>query len=310
MKELTLRQIEVIRAVMIAGTIQGAADLLHVSAPGISRLLKHAESGLGVRLFERKAGIFVPAAEAQTIFEMLNLVYRQMESLNTAVSSLQKGHDFALSFASAPSIANFVAVRVIRTIRQRFPDLRVDLNILKIEETLDYLLLEHGEVVFMSSPVDNPAVRNKPLARGRLLAIVPEGHALATQEKVSVHDLARYPVIGVDPGDPYGSTLAQPFRDAGIDLRHTVRGRFSQTILGLVQQGLGVALVDEFSVGTAHIPGIVRRPLQEPATITPYAIHKRGRQLSSFAEFTIKCFQNELAAATARQNWDPPGAPG
>ncbi|WP_287924095.1 LysR family transcriptional regulator, partial [Diaphorobacter sp.] len=46
MKELTLRQVEVIRALMIAGTIQGAATLLGVSAPGVSRLVKHTEDSL------------------------------------------------------------------------------------------------------------------------------------------------------------------------------------------------------------------------------------------------------------------------
>lgn len=86
MKELTLRQMEVVRAVMIAGSIQGAANLLHVSAPGISRLIKHTEDGLGFRLFERRAGVFVPAPEAHAIFAMLNQVYRQVENLNAAVS--------------------------------------------------------------------------------------------------------------------------------------------------------------------------------------------------------------------------------
>ena len=33
-----------------------------------------------------------------------------------------------------------LVARAIRGIRQRFPDLFIDLNILKIEETLDYLL--------------------------------------------------------------------------------------------------------------------------------------------------------------------------
>ncbi|MFN3499505.1 MAG: LysR family transcriptional regulator, partial [Pannonibacter indicus] len=63
MKELTLRQVEVIRAVMMAGTIAGAAKLLNVSAPGVSRLIKYTEDSLGVRLFERKAGRFVPVPE-------------------------------------------------------------------------------------------------------------------------------------------------------------------------------------------------------------------------------------------------------
>ena len=64
MPDLTLRQVEVIRAVMMTGTIQGAAEFLNVSPPGISRLMKHTEDSLGVRLFERKAGLFVPAPEA------------------------------------------------------------------------------------------------------------------------------------------------------------------------------------------------------------------------------------------------------
>jgi DNA-binding transcriptional LysR family regulator len=43
---LTLRQIEVIRALMTNGTMTGAAAILNVSAPGISRLIKHTGSSL------------------------------------------------------------------------------------------------------------------------------------------------------------------------------------------------------------------------------------------------------------------------
>ncbi|HEX9856738.1 MAG TPA: LysR family transcriptional regulator [Paracoccaceae bacterium] len=305
MKELTLRQVEVIRAVMMAGTIQGAAKLLSVSAPGISRLVKHTEESLGVRLFERKAGLFLPATEAHSIFEMIHQVYGQMENLNAAVSSLQKGEDVRLSFASAPSIAQFIAARAIRKVRERFPDLFIDLNILKIEETLDYLLLERGEFVVMSSAIDNAALRNEPLAAGRLVAIVPDGHRLAAQKTISVHDLAAEPFVGVDPSDPYGAILAKPFRDAGIAPNYTMRGRFAQTVVSLVRHGLGVAVIDEFSVAEVYMPGITRRALAEQVPITAYVVSKQGRQMSSFAEFAIERFRRELAAATARESWDP-----
>ena len=69
MSQLTIRQVEVIRAVMMAGTIQGAAELLNVSAPGVSRLVKYSEESLGIRLFDRKGGLFVPAAEAAAAAE-------------------------------------------------------------------------------------------------------------------------------------------------------------------------------------------------------------------------------------------------
>lgn len=304
MKDLTLRQIEVVRAVLIAGTIQGAANLLNVSAPGISRLVKHTEDGLGVRLFERRAGIFMPAPEAHAIFAMLQQVHHQMENLNAAVGSLRKGRGFTLSFASAPSIANFIGARVIRGLRQRFPDLDVDLNILKIEETLDYLLLEQGEVVIMSSPLDNPALQNTPLCEGRIVAILPEGHPLTPRPAVSIHDLVRFPFIGVDPDDPYGRQLARPFTDAGLPVRHAMRGRFAQTLVSLVRHGLGVAVIDEFSVAEVYMPGLVRRPLVEPATITAWSVQKQGRQLSSFADATVRLFRGELSRARAREVWD------
>src|SRR5262249_31055646 len=64
---LTLRQIEVIRAIMVTGTVGGAARLLNVSSPGISRVMKHAELSVGVKLFNRRGGRYTPTSEANAI---------------------------------------------------------------------------------------------------------------------------------------------------------------------------------------------------------------------------------------------------
>ena len=297
-RSLTLRQIEVIRAVMVAGTIQGAAQLMNVSAPGVSRLLKYTEDAVGIRLFERKGGVFLPASEARMIFSVVEQVHREVGNLNEAVARLHRGDNSVLSFASAPSIAQFIAARVIRSLRQTFPNLGIDLNVLKIEETADYLLLERGEFVIMSSPSTNPALVSRPLAQGCLVAIVPEGHELANREAISIHELAREAVIGVDPEDPYGAILARPFVDAGLTPHYSMRGRFAQTVVSLVRHGLGVALIDEFSVAEVYMPGLVQRPLVEPSVIVPYALMKQGRVLSSFAEDAIERFRSELVRSS------------
>ena len=297
MREITLRQIEVIRAVMLRGTINGAAEHLGVSAPGISRLIKHTEESLGLRLFERRAGLFMPSVEAGAVFDQIREVYKGVENLQVALDALQKGEDVQLAFASAPSVAQFIAARAIRTIRGRYPDLYIDLNILKIEETTDYLLLERGEFVVMSSPVRNPGVENRELAVGRIVAILPEGHLMAGQSAVSIHDLKDEHLIGIDPSDPYGGIIARPFREAGIPLQHSIRGRFAQTLVSLVRHGLGVALIDEFSVAEVYMPGLVRRPLVEDVRVTIYVATKKGRNLSNFADFAIRQFRKELSEA-------------
>lgn len=303
MPEMTLRQIEVIRAVMMTGTISGAADMLNVSAPGISRLVKHTEESLGIRLFERKAGLFIPSVEAARVFDQLREVYKGVENLHVAVGALQKGQDVRLAFATAPSIAQFIAARVLQRVRSRYDDLFVDMNVLKIEETVDYLLLERGEFVIMSSAVPNDAIENEAIAEGRLVVILPEGHALARKDSISTADLAGEALIGVDPADPYGALLASPFEMAGVEMRHAMRGRFAQTVVSLVRHGLGVAVIDEFSVAEVYMPGLERRPLAEDVRIRSFVAKKKGRVLSGFAEYTIAQFRRELGKAVEDGPW-------
>ena len=65
---MTLRQVEVIRAVMVTGTIGGAAKLLNVSAPGISRLVKYTERSLGIKFFQRQGGRYFPTPGSTEYF--------------------------------------------------------------------------------------------------------------------------------------------------------------------------------------------------------------------------------------------------
>lgn len=300
MREITLRQIEVIRAVVMRGTINGAAEHLNVSAPGVSRIIKHAEQSLGIRLFERKAGLFVPSMEAQTVFDQIRQVYKGVENLQAAIGDLQRGGGVGLAFASAPSIGQFVAADVILRLRQRYPDLFIDLNIVKYEETLDYVLLERGEFVLMTSPLANPGITMDEVGYGRVVAVLPVGHPLANQASLSIEALANEPMIAVDPADPYGAQLMLPFVQKGLQVKQTMRGRFAQTVVSLVRLGLGVAVIDEFSVAEREALGVEIRPLIEPIIITVYAMRKKDRVLSKYAETAIDCFRQELQSASSR----------
>lgn len=294
MRDLTLRQVEVIRAVMMTGTISGAAGLLNVSSPGISRLVKHTEESLGVRLFERKAGLFQPAAEAAPVFEQIHQIYEKMAGLSYAVKRLRAGTELELAFAAAPSIAQVVVPRAVAAIRGRHPELYIDINLVRYEEVVDYLLLERGEFVAFSYLFEHPSLTSTPIGTGEVIAILPEGHPLATAKQLSVRDLLDLPLIGVDSSDPYGALTARPFEIAGLPRRLAIRVRFAQTTVGLVQNGAGAAIIDEFSVAGSGLRGIVRIPLVERVPVTVYAIHKAGRVLSSFAEFALSRLREEV----------------
>ncbi|QRE75544.1 LysR family transcriptional regulator [Methylobacterium aquaticum] len=292
---LTLRQIEVARAVMVTGTIAGAARLLNVSAPGISRLMKYTEASLGIRLFDRRAGRLVPSEQARHVFEQINAVFDKIEDLRFVLERTQGGAGQELLIGSVPSISHVMVPRAIERVRAAYPHLVIDINILKLEEAIDYLLLGKGEVVAMSYRLDHPALAFEPLARGGLFCIVPLDHPLAARTSISAEEIVRHPLIGIDPNDPYGRIMSDIFRERGLSYGITIRARFGSTVCSLVRAGLGIAVIDQFTIAYDAFPGIRVLPIDEAPVFETWIAMKAGTALSMFAGSFVRLLREEMA---------------
>lgn len=293
---LTLRQIEVLRAVMVTGSIAGAARLLRVSAPGISRLMKYTERSLGLRIFDRRQGRYVPTPYAKDVFEQVNLIYSRVDDLTGMLDRMKSGKGFELCIGSVPSIANVMVPRAVQLTRQRYPNIRADLNILKIEEAIDYIMLNKGELVAMSYALEHPSIEFVPLAEGKLYCIVPEAHPLAVQDSISSAEMARHPLIGIDPNDPYGRIMANIFRRNALNYDIVISARFGTTVCSLVAAGLGIAVIDQYTVAGGAIRGIKTLEIKEPTWFQTYIAKRRDAELSTYAESFVALLRKEMEA--------------
>ncbi|OYU48392.1 MAG: LysR family transcriptional regulator [Rhizobiales bacterium PAR1] len=293
---LTLRQIEVIRAVMIAGTIAGAAKLLGVSAPGISRLMKYTERSLNLKLFERKQNRYFPTPEAEDIFEQINSVYQRVDDLHYVLRRVDRGGGIEFRLASVPSMSNIMVPRALKRLRERYPDLGIDLDILKVQEAQDYLLLGKCELVVLSYSFEHPGIDVVSLAKGSLRCIVPCGHPLATQDVVSAAEIAEYPLVGVNPDDPYGRITTEVFRRLDIPFKMTMSVRFGVTTTGLVRAGLGVSIIDQFAVARGNLPDVKVLKIREPTSFEAFVATRADRPLSRHAETFLKLLREEMLA--------------
>jgi DNA-binding transcriptional LysR family regulator len=296
---LTLRQIEVVRAVMVTGSIAGAARLLNVAAPGISRLMKYTEDSLRIRLFDRRAGRFVPTPQARNIFDLLDTVHRKIDDLQLAVEGLGRGKSQELCIASVPSIANVMVPRAIAALRTRYPDLALDVNILKIEEAIDYLLLGRGEIVAISSRFDHPLIDFELLAGGKLVCIVPEASPLALRKRISPAEMAEHQLIGINPKDPYGAIMASMFNKAGVEYEMNIKARFGTTVCSLVAAGLGIAIIDEFTVAYGKVPGLKAIEIDAESEFLTYVAYRNDISLSAYADQFLSLLRREMIAASS-----------
>jgi DNA-binding transcriptional LysR family regulator len=214
------------------------------------------------RRVDRRAAPVQPR-EAAAIFSQINDVYDKVEDLLFVISRMARGTGAELKRGSVPSIGQVMMPRAIADVRRAFPSLLIDVDILKIEEAIDYLLLGKGEVVVVSHMVDYPMLSFEPPVRGKLKCIVSDGHELSGRSQVSVSDIAKYKLIGIDPNDPYGRIMANLCGAQSLSYDVTIRARFGSTVCALVAAGLGIAVIDEFDCGCPYDggnPAITSRP--------------------------------------------------
>jgi hypothetical protein len=86
---MRLRHIEVFHAIMQVGTISGAAQVLHISQPAVTKVLQHAELQLGMPLFERVRGKLYPKPEAHRLFAETEKLNRDLQGIRRLAASLK-----------------------------------------------------------------------------------------------------------------------------------------------------------------------------------------------------------------------------
>ena len=111
---MNLRHMEVFRAVMLTGSISGAAEILHVSQPAVSKLLAHAARQSQLVLFERVKGRLVPTPEAQQLYEEVEKLWRGVERVRDVTRGLGDPNSGVLRLAVSASLGtHLVPVEVI-----------------------------------------------------------------------------------------------------------------------------------------------------------------------------------------------------
>src|SRR5260370_35951855 len=88
---MTLRQLEILGAVMGPLSPVGAARDLAMSQPAVSNAIKNAESALGFLLFERINKRLIPTQEAQILLAEAEPLFLMQDLVNQTAAHLRSG---------------------------------------------------------------------------------------------------------------------------------------------------------------------------------------------------------------------------
>jgi len=301
---LNIRQIEVFRAVMITSSVSGAARLLHVSQPAVSRMLAYAEQRLGFALFERANSRLLPTPEGRDLFREIEHVYRGVQQVNDRARELGEGRTGVLHLVSSPSLGYRIIPTAIARFRQDHAQVKVTFRGLNVSPLIDSLLSHQAELGLAIVPVEHPNLIVTPLCVGDIVCIFPAQHPLGRLQQLTVADLRPYPLVAYAHGTPFGTLVETLFDNAQEPLRIAVEVASPQDACSIVAAGGGIALVDSFSIESRPNTGLAARPIAHSPKLTASLLHSRSEPLSLLA----RAFCDTLSEITREHGFATAGA--
>jgi len=262
------------------GSMSAAARTLEVSHPTVWKQIRALEQLLGERLVDSdgrrseltQAGRILAAIASPMVAEFESLQQRFREAYGVAQKHL--------TVAAPPRSYTDDMMGTIKEFRQQHPDVKLMMR--EVFESLGNELLEAGEVDLVIG--DKKCCRRpEELAVEKLyeiepMIIAPVGHPLATKRKITLEDLAKYPLLNHPDFYPEEEGRAI-LKRAGV-FEHPDRGFdlvLAASIRSCVKEGYGIGLVGQVRTDHPKDPLLVERSIQHllpPTACYGYSVRR------------------------------------
>ncbi len=291
---LNLRQIESFRGVMLTGSVVGAARLMSVTQPGVSRTISLMELRVGYPLFERRGRRLVPTPEAEALYREIEKLYGSIERIAQVAQDIRYQRAGALRIAVLPALAQWLAPRAIARFMAERPNVTVFVQSLPSRQIAELVSTRQFDVGLVELPVSRPAIEIEPLSPTRSVVVMPSSHPLADRAEVSLKDLADERMVLLSQHSFVRYQIEEAFSKLGVSPNVVAETPSSSIACALVTAGAGITLVSSWTAAPFAGPDIVVRPLKEFIASRYGVIHPQASARSSLATAFVAALKEEI----------------
>lgn len=193
---MDLKQLTALVTVAEVGSVTGAARLLHLVQPAVTRQIRTLEEEVGVPLFERTRQGMVPTEAGEVLVERARRALRELELARTEISPADAREVRGIvRVGLLESVLDVLAEPLVTAVARRHPG--VELRILTAYSGYLRSWLDSGDVdlSLLYDLDDSPALTVVPLLRESLWAAAPPDAGLTPDEPVPWRDVLARPLV-------------------------------------------------------------------------------------------------------------------
>ncbi|ANZ18241.1 LysR family transcriptional regulator [Streptomyces noursei ATCC 11455] len=238
-------------AVAETGGFTRAAERCHVVQSALSHQIARLEKELGARLFHRTSRSVRLTAAGEAFVPIARQALQAAERARAEVEAVTGEVRGRLAVGAISTVSALDLARELGAFRAAYPKVQISLQMEMSDPLLERVREGALDVAFVGlvPGARTIGVREKVLARGELVAVVPPEHPLAGREWTTLGRVARETLVDFTAGSAARRQREEAFRAAGLTAEVAFEVTTVEFLAELVRAGLGVGMVPEAFAG-------------------------------------------------------------
>jgi DNA-binding transcriptional LysR family regulator len=221
-----------------------AAERLTMAQPAVSRIVLEMEERLGVKLLQRTTRKVRLTESGRYLLEEAQDILRRVDVAESTARLLASGTKAILRVGYTTITGHSLVPDITREFRIANREVQLELTYLTSPAQRDKILQGEIDLGFIEGAFQSSEIESRPVARHKLVALLPPNHPLAERRSLTIEDLAREELIMGSSSEwpTFRRIVIDAFQKAGQVLTIGQEASSLTGILGLVTAGVGVTV--------------------------------------------------------------------
>ena len=242
-----------------------AAQSCNVAQSALSRHIASLEAELGSALFVRRPRGMQPTAAGERLYQHARVVLRAMEAAEADIRHASERVAGDVSIGMAYSAVKAIGVPFMKTVTERYPEVRVSLTESLSASTLMHLMASEVDLALVYNPPADPQLETEPVLEETMVCVGRREIIGDDDTPVTFAELLELPIILLKQGVSSRALLDDVSLLKKLEGRAKLQMNSVHAIAGALAEGIGCIIGTQLFMREQLEAGILHaRPISDP----------------------------------------------
>lgn len=243
---LEIKQLHQFSVVVETGVMSRASELLNISQPALTQIIKNIENTVGALVLTRKPRGVEPTPEGQYLYNYANKVLNETYKAMHEIKRISAGELGQVHIGIASFLSEDFAPKIVLELKKTYPELTITITEGKLYDLVQGLSERHLDIAFSNYSVFSNWVdcRFEPLTTTRTNFLIGNSHPLFKVKKVEKEQIGKCSLAL--PRMPHeGDPFYEMYSKIGFDVSHALVTNSIPLLRSLLFSGEFVIILPE-----------------------------------------------------------------